>query len=137
MWSNIGVLTSTRELDVDESVPSDSEWDFLYLEATMEEPLSDAQVIVGQTGFAKSISAPAEQTMRSLADAQSWRAACTSLRRLHRQVAVDLSVIPLWQLKEHYAYRNTVQGIGRDLIHLYQNVDRWKIDTYGTEEEDD
>lgn len=135
MWTDIGVPTSTRQLRPGVSVPLDEEWDFLYLEVTVEEPLADAARIIGPTGIAKDVSAPVEQTMRNLSYAESWRSACASLRRLHRQVSVDLSIIPLWQLREHYAYRNTVRGIGRDLIHLYQNVDRWQIDSYAAEED--
>lgn len=136
MWTDMGVPTSTRQLRPGLSVPLDEEWDFLYLEVTIEEPLADAARIIGSTGIAKDVSAPVEQTMRNLSYAESWRSACALLRRLHRQVSVDLSIIPLWQLREHYAYRNTVRGIGRDLIHLYQNVDRWQIDSYAAEEEE-
>ena len=133
-WSNIGVETVTRQLKNGESTPPDDEWDFLYAEVTVEEPMSDAAKIIGATGLAESVSAPAEQTLRILSYSESWQSACSALRRLHRQVAVDLSVIPLWQVKEHYAFRTTVREIGRDLIHLYQHVDRWKIDL--TEEEE-
>ena len=135
MWTDVGIPASTRQLQPGVSVPLDEEWDFLYLEVTIEEPLADASRIIGSAGIAKDVSAPVEQTMRNLSYAESWRTACTLLRRLHRQVAVDLSIIPLWQMREHYAYRNTVRGIGRDLIHLYQNVDRWEIDTFAFEEE--
>lgn len=134
MWAEIGVETTTRELKEGETMPSDDEWDFVYLEVSMEEPLSDAFDMIGPNGFANNVSAPVEQTLRNLSYARSWQAACASLRRLHRQTSVDLSIIPLWQVKEHYAYRNTVRGIGRDLIHLYQNVDRWKIDLTVEEE---
>jgi tetratricopeptide (TPR) repeat protein len=128
MWTEIGIETSTRELAAGKSVPDDDEWDFLYVATTMEEPLIDAASIIGPDGFAKNVSAPIEQTLRNLSYSQSWQAACSDLRRLHRQTSIDLSVIPLWQVKEHYAYRTTVREIGRDLIHLYQNVDRWRID---------
>jgi hypothetical protein len=134
MWNAVGVPTTVRELKPNQSIPSDDQWDILYLEVSIEEPLTDIAKIVGRNGFATDVSAPVEQTLRTIGYASSWRTACTALRRLHRQLSVDLSVIPLWQVKEHYAYRNTVTGIGRNLIHLYQNVDRWHIDTYGTEE---
>ena len=136
MWSAIGVETTTLELKPGASVPSDDQWDMLYLEVTMEEPLTDIARIVGRNGIATDVSAPVEQTMRDISYANSWRSACTLLRRLHRQLSVDLSVIPLWQVKEHFAFRNTVTGVGRELIHLYQNVDRWQIDIYGTDEEE-
>lgn len=135
MWSDIGIETTIRELDPGESVPSDDRWDFLYLEVTMEEPLVDIHQIIGPNGIATDVSAPIEQTLRNLSYSQSWQSACADLRRLHRQVAIDLSIIPLWQVKEHFAYRNTVRAIGRDLIHLYQNVDRWKIDLTAEEEQ--
>ena len=116
-------------------MPDDEEWDFLYLETMMEEPLTDASRIFGPEGFAKNVSAPIEQTLRNLSYSRTWQSACSDLRRLHRQMAVDLSIIPLWQVKEHYAYRTTVREIGRDLIHLYQNVDRWRIDLTAEEEQ--
>jgi len=135
-WSLVGVPTETRMLKPGETIPPDQLWDFLYLEVTMQEPLTDIRKIFGQNGFASDISAPAEQTLRLISTASNWRAAGNALRRLHRQLSVDQSVIPLWQIKEHYAYRNTVRGIGRDLIHLYQNVDRWQIESVGSDEQE-
>ncbi|MEL7496163.1 MAG: ABC transporter substrate-binding protein [Planctomycetota bacterium] len=135
-WSQAGVPTSTRELKDGMTLPPDDEWDFLYMEIVVEEPLADASKMIGVHGFAKIVSAPVEQTLRLLDYARSWQAACSALRRLHRQIRVDLSVIPLWQITENYAYRNTIRNVGRDLIHLYQNVDRWKIDLRAEEEEE-
>ncbi|MFT5300354.1 MAG: peptide/nickel transport system substrate-binding protein [Mariniblastus sp.] len=135
MWSEIGIDTETRLLRIGQTVPEDDNWDFLYLEVTMEEPLADAAQIIGPEGIAAQVSAPIEQTLRNLSYAETWQSACSDLRRLHRQTAIDLSIIPLWQIKEHYAYRTTVREIGRDLIHLYQNVDRWKIDLTAEEEQ--
>jgi len=135
MWTEIGVETTTRELKRGETIPPDDNWDFLYLEVTMEEPLVDASNVIGPEGIATMVSAPIEQTLRNLSYARSWQRACADLRRLHRQTAVDLSVVPLYQVREYFAYRDTVRAIGRDLIHLYQNVDRWKIDLTAEKEE--
>ena len=135
MWSEVGIETVTRELDPGQSIPDDDEWDFVYLEVTVEEPLADAAKLIGLSGFAQKVSAPIEQTLQKLSYSESWRDTCSKLRTLHRQVAVDLSVLPLWQVKEHYAFRGTVKEIGRDLIHLYQHIDRWKIDLTAEEEQ--
>ena len=134
-WSQAGFPTETRALKAGESIPTDPNWDFLYMEVTIEEPLADARDLIGSRGAAKDVSAPIEQTLRRLDYARSWRSACADLRRLHRQVRVDLSVIPLWQVTEYYAFRNSARNIGRDLIHLYQNVDLWKIDPTANEEQ--
>ena len=45
------------------SIPTDEEWDFLYLEVTIEEPLADASRIIGPAGIASDVSAPVEQTV--------------------------------------------------------------------------
>ena len=127
-WTQAGFPTETRPLKPGESIPEDPNWDFLYMEIAIEEPLADARKLIGSSGVATDVSAPIEQTLRRLDYARSWRSACADLRRLHRQIRVDLSVIPLWQVTEFYAFRNSARNLGRDIIHLYQNVDRWKID---------
>ena len=133
-WSQAGFPTEAKALKSGESIPADPNWDFLYMEVTIEEPLVDARKLIGSSGVATNVSAPIEQTLRRLDYARSWRQACADLRRLHRQVRVDLSIIPLWQVTEFYAFRNSTRNLGRDLIHLYQNVDRWKIDPSANEE---
>jgi peptide/nickel transport system substrate-binding protein len=135
MWTSIGIPTTTRPLPADQSIPPDDDWDFLYVEATMEEPLTDILKLLGSDGIATETSAVLDQTLNNLSNASSWRAASNHLRRLHRQVAVEMAVIPLYQVKEHYAFRNTVAGVGRELIHLYQHIERWKIDVYGSDED--
>jgi hypothetical protein len=132
-WEALGVSTTLRELDESISYPNDDNWDMLYVEAAIEEPLTDANRIMGPYGLADSISAPIEQALQKLSYSDTWQGACRSLRLAHRQVANDLSVIPLYQIKEHFAYRKNVYGLGRGLIHLYQNVSRWRIEGFAAE----
>jgi hypothetical protein len=134
MWSLLGVPTKTLPLEPYESIPSHDDWDVLYVELAMEEPLTDIMQVVGRDGLASEVTAVTEQTLQQLAFTGSWRSSTNLLRRLHRQLTVDMTIIPLYQVKEHYAYRNTVTGIGRDIIHLYQHIGRWKIDVFGTDE---
>jgi hypothetical protein len=135
-WTQAGFNTEVRELKPGQSFPDDPNWDFLYLEITVEEPLTDAHRLIGPQGFAKDVSAPIEQTLRILNYARSWQSSSSALRRLHRQVRTDLSVIPLWQVTEYYAFRNTIRNVGRNIVHLYQQVDRWKIDLSAKEEQE-
>ena len=133
-WNKAGVPTSTRELDPTESWPADDNWDLLYMEVAMEEPLADITRLIGATGFATEVSAPVDQTLAELGFSQTWQSASALLRQLHQQVATDVSVIPLWQIKEHFAYRTTVSNVGRNLVHLYQNIENWRIDIRPEEE---
>lgn len=133
-WNKAGVPTTTRQLESADSYPPDDNWDLLYMEVAMEEPLADITRLIGATGFVTEVSAPVDQTLAALGTSQTWQGGCAMLRQLHQQVATDMSIIPLWQIKEHFAYRTTVRNVGRDLIHLYQNIERWRIDIRPEEE---
>lgn len=128
-WNAAGIRTTLRALNPGEATPPDNQWDVLYAETFIEEPLIDAVKLFGDNGLASSVTAPVEQSLRNVVSSQTWQGACLALRNIHRQVSVDLSVIPLYQIKEHYAFRSNVYNLGRNLVHLYQNVDRWNIET--------
>ena len=128
-WNAAGIPTTLRSLPPGVTYPEDSQWDVLYTALFIEEPVVAAMRILGPNGFAENISAPVEQSLRGLVTSQTWQGACMSLRNIHRQISVDLSVIPLYQVKEHFAFRDNVYDVGRDLVHLYQFVDRWKVET--------
>jgi ABC-type transport system substrate-binding protein len=127
MWQQIGVRVELRRLETGQTIPPDDEWDFLYYQVAMQEPLTDSELLFGTQGIVKSVSAPILQNMKKLGYADSWQSAGTTLRRIHRQVANDLTIIPLWQLKEHYAFRQNVKGIGANAVHFYETVLDWNI----------
>lgn len=135
-WNEAGITTTLRKLPESISYPGDDNWDMLYVEAAIEEPLIDATRLMGPAGLAKTVSAPVESTLQKLGYSVTWQGASRLLRLTHRQISNDLSVIPLYQIKEHYAFRKNVYGLGRNLIHLYQNVERWRIKGFATEEEE-
>lgn len=128
-WNAAEIKTTLRALPPGVSYPPDNQWDVLYSETFIEEPLIDAVRLFGENGLASDVTAPVEQSLRNVVTSQTWQGACLALRNIHRQISVDLSVIPLYQVKEHYAFGDNVSNTGRDLVHLYQNVDRWMIET--------
>ena len=128
-WNAAGIRTTLRALPAGVTTPPDNQWDILYAETFIEEPLIDAVRLFGDNGLTSDVTAPVEQSLRNVVTSQTWQGACLALRNIHRQVSVDLSVIPLYQVKEHYAFRSNVYDVGRNLVHLYQNVDRWTIET--------
>ncbi len=137
MWGEIGIKAKLRELPEGQTAPEDDDYDFLYVEVTMSEPLTDIEAVFGNQGMAKNLSAPVQQLVRKLSYSTSWQKAGRNLRQMHRQVLNNVAVIPLFQLQEYFAYRKNVKNIGRDLVNLYENIDEWevvpldKIDTAG------
>ncbi len=127
MWSSMGLNVVLRELEDGVVIPPDDRWDFLYHQMSMQEPLTDVENLFGPDGVVQQLGAPAVQNMQRLGYVDSWQQVGRILRELHRQVVNDVSIIPLWQLKEHFAFRENLKGVGRNPVHLYQNVARWRI----------
>jgi ABC-type transport system substrate-binding protein len=115
-----------RELEPGVTVPSDRNYDLLYLENTVQEPLVDAARLLGPDGIVGETSPFMTQLLVKLAKATNWQEARQFLQRIHRQSADDVSIIPLWQMTEHFAYHRSLKGIEPSPVLLYQNVENWK-----------
>jgi hypothetical protein len=108
--------------------PTDDDYDLLYAEFTMEEPLVDLRLVLGELGLAKQVSPTVQQLLAELDVARNWVQARQLLRQIHDQCNADASVLPLWQTINFYAYRRNVTGLGESQVRLYDDVDRWKIE---------
>ena len=106
----------------------DSEWDLVYAELTMSEPVIDARRLLGTKGLARTSGHYLPSALRELDTATNWRQARESLHRIHRLVHDQVTVIPLWQIAEHFAYRNILNGVGSQPVSLYQNIERWQVE---------
>lgn len=123
----IQIETQLVELPAGQSRPEDDDFDLLYVEASITEPLVDARRLLGEGGVAKITNPYIRQAVRNLDGARSWREARDHLLELHQRVHTELVVIPLWQLVEHYAYRNSVQNLTSRPALLYQDIEQWRI----------
>jgi len=115
-----------RELEPGVSIPSDGEYDMVYLELTAQEPLVDAARLLGPNGIVGESSAYMTLALVQLAKATNWQEARQILQRIHRLTADDVSIIPLWQMTEYFAYHRSVKGIEPLPVLLYQSVENWK-----------
>ncbi len=136
-WGSAGVKTKLRELPEGQFFPEDDDYDFVFVECTMQEPLVDARRIFGQTGLVKTIDASVEQALDRIDRVRNWQAAGASLRNLHEKVYNEVTILPLWQVPQYYAYRSSVRNIGFDINTIYQNVEQWRIELEEPTAEDD
>ncbi len=127
-WRAVGIPVMLRRLPRGVMVPDDGDFDLLYCEVQIQEPLVDAYRIFGRGGLVRISDPTIEQALRQLDSAFSWAEVSKSLRRVHRQAYANLTILPLWQTVEHYAYRKNVYNIGDRLTHLYENIGSWQID---------
>ncbi len=123
----LGVDVELHALESGISRAALENYDFLYAELALWEPTSDLWRLLGPGGIASGASSYVALALRQLEDADNWPAARQRLFELHRLIHDDVSVVPLWQLTDYFAYHNSVKGIGTDPVALYQQIDRWKV----------
>ncbi len=116
-----------RVLEPGVSWPDDDDWDFLYVDYVMGEPLVDARRLLASDGFARCASPHLNLALRQLDQVDSWREAGSRLRAIHQVCSDDMSVIPLWQLGDRLARRKLVDGLLEQPIGTYQDIEAWRL----------
>jgi hypothetical protein len=104
----------------------DLQWDLLYAELTVWEPIVDARRLLGRFGLARHASPLIALTLDELAHAENWNAVRAKLNEIHRIAHYDLPVLPLWQTVNYFAHRNSIAGVGHNPVSLYQNLPDWR-----------
>lgn len=123
----IKLKVELRELPLDKLADPDGTCDFVYRELAVYEPLADAPRLLGVKGLFAESSPYVGLALRRLEATGNWQDASLALKDLHRVTYDDVTVLPLWQLAEYYAYRKWLRGVGDQIVTLYQNVENWQI----------
>lgn len=103
------------------------EYDFLYAEVAMWEPVIDARRLLGSEGLARRCSSYMDQALRRLDEADDWKAVRERLLEVHRMCDMEMAIVPLYQLTEHFAYHQSVAGIAARPVSLYQSIETWRL----------
>lgn len=122
----VGIPVKLKELPVDSSALPD-DYDLLYAQLAVREPLVDVRRLLGPRGSAGTCSSSMTLALEQLDQARNWNEARDRLRAVHQTAYHDLPVIPLWQTVDSFAYRKALRGVGRRPVMLYQNVAEWLI----------
>jgi tetratricopeptide (TPR) repeat protein len=126
-WKRIGVECKLQELPAGEFDDSSGKCDLVYLQLQAWEPIVDANRLFGPGGLASSSNEHIQLALRKLQASRNWQQARERLVALHRLVHEDVSVLPLWQITDHFAYRRSLQGPKAGVLQLYQDVERWQV----------
>ena len=109
-------------------LPALADCDLLYAELSIHEPTVDAWRVLGPVGLAGSCSPAMLHALRQVEAAPSRQEAAEPLQAVHRLAAIELPVIPLWQLTEHFAVHASVQGVAERPDSLYEGVENWQAE---------
>jgi ABC-type transport system substrate-binding protein len=125
-WRLMGLEVELLVLPPGRGIP-DGKWHFTYADLRITEPLTDASRLLAADGFARCSSPYLNLALRQLEDSENWSQAGQRLRAVHQICFDDVSVLPLWQIADHFAYRSTIDGLGLQPVSLYQNVEQWRL----------
>lgn len=123
-------LEQVLEIDM-ELVPltadaTEQEYDLRYAELAMWEPVVDARRLLGSDGLTGGSSNFLELALRQLEAANDWKTAREKLLEIHRLADEDTAIVPLWQLNDHFAHRQSLTGFGDPPVQLYEEIERWQ-----------
>jgi ABC-type transport system substrate-binding protein len=122
----VGIPSEVRVLEGPLPVRIPDDVDLLYAELAMWEPLVDARRVLGEDGIAGGCSPYMTLALRQLDEAVEWDQVRECLHRVHRIAHDDVAIVPLWQLVEHFAYHDSLQGISSRPVSLYQYIEQWR-----------
>ncbi|MBL8827620.1 MAG: hypothetical protein JNM18_11640, partial [Planctomycetaceae bacterium] len=124
-WTALGVSVELDELPPGDCGLNDT-GDLLYAEVSMSEPLVDARTLLGPGSIAGG-NVYVTQTLDQLDRVTEWSEARRLLRQIQQLVYDDATVIPLWQLNDHYVRSTRLNMAGARPLTLYQNVEQWQV----------
>jgi ABC-type oligopeptide transport system substrate-binding subunit len=110
-----------------EVLDQDGSCDLVMVAAAVWEPATDADRFLGEGGPAAVEDPFIVQGLKSLRGARNWREVRARTQELHRLVHYHLPILPLWQIIDRFAVRNSIQGVTPRPVTLYQDIQRWRL----------
>jgi peptide/nickel transport system substrate-binding protein len=110
-------------------------FDLAYRVLRCDEPVFDAGMLLcpgyesppSANALASSASPRILQLLLQLERAAEWSTARGLAIQVDRESRDELPVIPLWQLVDHYAWRDRLKGPSPSAQDLYQGISTWEI----------
>jgi peptide/nickel transport system substrate-binding protein len=113
-------------------------FDLAYRVLRCDEPILDAGVMLcpgydappEADALASAASPRILQLLLQLERASDPSTARELAQQIDRESRDELPVIPLWQLVDHYAWRDRLKGPPSDAATLYQGIETWEIEPW-------
>jgi peptide/nickel transport system substrate-binding protein len=110
-------------------------FDMAYRVLRCDEPIFDAGMLLcpgydappEANALASAVSPRILQLLMQLERASEWPSARGLALQIDRESRDELPVIPLWQLVDHYAWRDRLQGPAASASELYHGIETWEI----------
>ncbi len=133
-----GIEVKTSELPesrLEAELRAGRRFDMAYRVVRCDEPVMDAGMLLcpgydappAADALASAVSPRILQLLLELERAVDWPTGRGLAIQIDRESRDELPVIPLWQLTDHYAWRDRLKGPAPVASGLYQGVETWEI----------
>jgi len=131
-WQRIGFEVDIIAGDQKGSKLQDADWDLCYRRIRMEEPLLELwALLTNDTSFdmnrLKLFPDWMRQELVNLDYPASFADAQDRLFTIHRHMAAQAFIIPLWEVDEFAVWKKSIIGTPERPMSPYQNVERWIV----------
>ncbi|MEZ6125900.1 MAG: ABC transporter substrate-binding protein [Planctomycetaceae bacterium] len=131
-WNALGFRIELIPANTEGEPLTGSGWDFMYRRVTLLEPLLDLwSLMLTDDSFDVTRLASYPDWMRqeliNLDYASSFLDAQQRLFLIHRHLAAQGFIVPLWELDEYMALQRTVKGFESRPLSLYHGAEKWVL----------
>ena len=141
MLKKVGIqieLIERSPTELEQSLRTGRKFDLAYQIARCDEPVYQVGPMLcpgydapaENAGLASIASPRITQLLLELEHAPEWVSARELVTRIDREIRDELAIIPLWQLRDHYAWRDRLKGPLPEADSLYQNIENWEIEPW-------
>ena len=131
-------LVEVAETELEAGLRAGRRFDMAYRIGNCAEPVREAGPLIcpgydappAADGLAAIASDRTREVLLALERAPQWAAARELVLLLDRETRDELPVLPLWQIEEHFAWRDNLRGPSAATEHLYHSVGSWEIEPW-------
>lgn len=129
----LGLGIKLMQLPAGQGMPLDDQWDILYLETTVQEPLIDIPNLILEHAILGRHGGLVWQATRDLQESRDLSEVRERFMRIHRLTFDHTPMIPLWQIIEYAAVSKSIRGPGKAtgrstaIPSLYHNILEWRL----------
>lgn len=127
-WQIAGIECKLQEFPQGTYLDPQAKCDLTYVQAATWEPIVDAARLFGPEGITPTDNAFIRLAMKQIESATNWQQVRQRMQQLHQLVHEDVSVLPLWQSYDYYAFRRGIPALESPRASLYQDVQQWQSD---------
>ena len=125
-WKLVGIEVQLKEFPLGVFADPQKKCDLTYVQAATWEPIIDAARLFGAEGLTPTDNAYIRLAIKQIETATNWQQVRQRMQQLHQLIYEDVTVIPLWQTYDYYAFRQGFTALEGNRATLYQNVQQWQ-----------